>query len=316
LKKFIRIFLSLIVFTFALVSCTPPRAIQHSGKVTPHKQLTVGANFTANLTSHFARSLYKNVESIAQPLVNKDTLNISEQIIFLNKTALAYAIDPFGVGYDFYARYGLTPAVDMGYKLASGTHVLDARYQFMGSKGSISEPQQGLTHGSIGIQYSYKNYSLPEWSGLKLAQKILDFNLKRKDLIVPLVFSLAFGPEETYGSLATGIVYSHTFFNYGFENTRIYDTLNSISPVIVSAIHGKQNFGAMGAFLNLKLGYKFIYIIPAAALYYQNYKSYNLIDGTKAPFKGFSFVPSIGFQLNPTEISNAIKKKDKPQFSN
>ena len=60
----------------------------------------------------------------------------------------------------------------------------------------------------------------------------------------------------------------------------------------------------------------FICVIPAFAVYYQNYGTYKLIDGSEAKFKGFSFVPSIGFQINPTEISNALKKKQKASFDN
>jgi len=313
-KLKIKILLLLIFCIFYLLSCTPPRSIQNSGKVTPHKQFKAGADVTANLTSHFARSLYKNVESIAQPLINKDSINLDEQLIYLNKTALAYAIDPFGAGYGFYARYGILPDFDIGYKLASGSHVFDGVYQFMGSKGTISAPEEGMLHGSIGFQYSFKNYSLPDWSGLKLAQKILDFNMKRKDILIPLTVSVAIGPEETYGSVSLGIAYSHTFLNYGFGNSRIYDTLNSMSPEIIAAIHSKQNFSAWGTFFNIKLGYKFIYFIPACALYYQNFGNYNLIDGNTAGFKGISFVPSFGLQINPVEISNALKKKEKALY--
>ncbi len=313
LKPYI-LFLVSIISVYFIVSCTPPRAIINSGKVTPYKQVKVGGDFTGNLTTHFARSFYENIETIAKPLINKDSLNIDEQILYLNRTALAYAIDPFGAGYDFYVRYGVASGFDVGYKLASGTHVFDGQYQFMGSKGTVSEPADGMLHGSIGFEYGFKNYSLPNWKGLKLAQEILDFDLKRKDLLVPLIFSVAIGPEETYGSISCGIVYSHTFLNYGFGNSRIYDTLNSLSPEIVAAIHSKQNFSSLGTFFNFKLGYKYIYVIPAFAIYYQNYGKYNLIDGNQTGFKGFSLVPSFGLQINLTEVSGGLRKKDKASF--
>ena len=306
------LFFFILVF-MAVQACTPPRNVIHSGKVTPKGQVKVGADVTGNFTSHFARSLYKNVEAIVEPLVNKDSLQLDEQILNLNRTALAYAIDPFGAGYGFYARYGFTKGLDMGYRLASGTHVFDAMYQFAGSKGTIDEPEEGMLHGSIGFQYGFKNYSLPGWSDLKLAQKILDFNLKRKDILVPLIFSVGIGPEETYGAVSFGLAYSHTFLDYGFGNSRIYDTLNSVSPEIVASIHDKKHFPAWGAFFNLKLGYSFIYIIPACALYYQNYGTYNLIDGSTASFKGVSLTPSLGLQLNLMEIENLMKKNKKPK---
>jgi len=302
-------FIFLLFSVFIIASCTPPRAIYNSGKVTPHKQFKVGADFSANLTSHIARSLYDNVKSVATPLLTKDSLNLNDQITYLNKTALAYAIDPFGVGYGFYARYGVASRFDLGYKFTSGTHVFDGMYQFMGSTGTFEAPRKDVLNGSAGVQYSFKSYDLPSWSGLDKAQSVLGFNFKRKDLMIPLIFSLSLGEEETYGSVAFGCVYSRTFINYGFGNNRIYDTLNHHAPQLVNFLDVKNNFSAFGTFFNIKLGYKFIYVIPACALYYQNYGTYKLIDGSEAKFKGFSFVPSLGVQINPTEISKALKKK-------
>jgi len=312
--RFYKLLLFSAATTFLVYSCIPPRTIYNSGKTTPHKEVKAGFDFSGNFTSHFARNLYDNVEAIAKPLINKDSLSLDEQLIYLNKTALAYAIDPFGAGYGLYVRYGVAPGFDMGYKFSSGTHVFDGMYQFMGSKGSVSEPGEGFFNGSIGLQYSFRNYSLPDWSGLSMAQKVLDFELKRKDLLIPLIFSVAIGPEETYGSVAWGLVYSHSFISYGFNNQRIYDTISSMAPTLIEAFHNKQNYPAYGAFFNLKLGYKFIYIIPACALYYQNYRGYRMINGTDATFKGISLVPSIGFQLNPTQIPNALKKKQDPSY--
>ncbi len=304
-----RLIISLLLSIFIIASCTPPRAIYNSGKVTPHKQFKAGGDFSANFTSHIARSLYDNVKSVATPLITKDSLTLNEQIVYLNKTALAYALDPFGAGYGFYARYGLLPRFDLGYKFSSGTHVFDGMYQFMGSTGTFDAPQKNVLNGSIGVQYSFKNYDLPSWSGMDKAQSVLGFNFKREDLLVPVIFSLSFGDEETYGSLGFGCVYTKTFISYGFSNNRIYDTLNNHTPQLINFLDIKQNFSAFGVFVNLKLGYKFIYIIPSCALYYQNYGTYKLINGSEATFKGISFVPSIGVQINPTEISKALKKK-------
>ena len=205
-----RLIISLLLSIFIIASCTPPRAIYNSGKVTPHKQFKAGGDFSANFTSHIARSLYDNVKSVATPLITKDSLTLNEQIVYLNKTALAYALDPFGAGYGFYARYGLLPRFDLGYKFSSGTHVFDGMYQFMGSTGTFDAPQKNVLNGSIGVQYSFKNYDLPSWSGMDKAQSVLGFNFKREDLLVPVIFSLSFGDEETYGSLGFGCVYTKT----------------------------------------------------------------------------------------------------------
>ncbi|OPZ96759.1 MAG: hypothetical protein BWY70_01672 [Bacteroidetes bacterium ADurb.Bin408] len=51
----------------------------------------------------------------------------------------------------------------------------------------MDNPGTSFFNGSIGLQYSFRNYSLPDWSGLSLAQKVLSFELTRKDLLVPSI---------------------------------------------------------------------------------------------------------------------------------
>ncbi|OPZ96760.1 MAG: hypothetical protein BWY70_01673 [Bacteroidetes bacterium ADurb.Bin408] len=134
--------LLVVVSSFFVISCIPPRTIYNSGKATPHKEVKAGFDFSGNFTSHFARNLYDNVEDVAKPLINKDSLSLDEQLIYLNKTALAYAIDPFGGGYGLYVRYGAAQGFDVGYKFSSGTHVFDGMYHFLARKvrWTIPEP--------------------------------------------------------------------------------------------------------------------------------------------------------------------------------
>ncbi len=305
------IFLSFIGLGILIQSCTPPKSITQSGKVTPQGQVKVGMDYCINVPTHVVRSLYQNVDGIVTPLINEDTIILNDQLVKLNKTALAYAIEPIGFGYNFYGRYGIYKHFDVGYKYASGTHVIDAMYQFLGSTGSINEPGEKGMSGSIGIQYSSKKYELPDWSGLDKVQSVLGFEMKRKDLMIPVIFSLPFGTEEKVGNFSFGLAYMHTFLNYGFQSGRIYDTLNNAAPMIIQAIQGKKDYGSMGIFFNFKLGYKYAYFLPAFALYYQNYGSYTLIDGSSVKFKGFTYVPSLGIQINPTQIYYDIKKRKK-----
>ncbi|MDD3876251.1 MAG: hypothetical protein PHT69_06490 [Bacteroidales bacterium] len=293
----ILLFLIIVIFFFS-ESCTPPRAVFNSGKVTAHKNIVVGGDFSANISTHFAKELYNNIEGIVTPILNEDSIILDDQVLQLNKSAMAYALDPFGSGYGFYLRYGILPNTDIGYRYTSGTHVFDGRYQFLGT--SKNENENNNIHGSIGFQYSSKSYNLPSWSGLDKVQSLLDFEFNRKDMLFPLIFSLPFGSDEKYGSFGWGLVYSHSFIKYGINNENIYDTLNSVSPELIDFINQNQNFSSVGGFINLKLGYKFIYLVPSFAIYYQNYGNYMLLDGSQTKFKGFSFIPYIGIQVNPT----------------
>ncbi len=292
-------------------SCTPPKTITQSGKVTPKGQVKAGMDYSANVPTHVVRSIYDNVGSIVGPLLSKDTIYVDAQLMGLNRTALAYAIEPIGVGYHYYARYGILKKFDVGYKYASGTHTFDAMYQFMGSTGSINEPGEKKMCGSVGLQFSSKSYELPGWNGLNKAQTILGFEMNRKDFIIPLIFSIPFGPEETIGNFSFGMVYTRSFLNYGFKSNKIFDTVAQTAPVALQSLNNKANYGGVGIFFNLKLGYKYIYALPAFAMYYQNYGSFMLLDGSKAGFRGVTFVPSLGIQINPTQIYYDVRKRKK-----
>lgn len=310
--KHLNQFAFLIVCQLVFIcSCTPPKSITQSGKVTPKGHVKVGMDYSVNVPTHVVRSLYDNVGAIADPLLNKDSIFLDEQLIGLNRTALAYAIEPIGVGYHYYARYGFYKKFDAGYKYASGTHTFDAMYQFMGSTGTINEPGEKKMCGSIGLQFSSKKYELPGWKGLEKAQSVLGFEMKRKDFMIPLIFSVPFGPEETIGNFSFGMVYIHSFLNYGFKSNRIFDTLASATPINLQSLNNKRNYGAMGIFFNLKLGYKYVYILPAFAMYYQNYGRYRLLDGSEVKFRGMTFVPSLGIQISPTQIYSDVRKRKK-----
>lgn len=295
----------------SISSCSPPKAITLSGKVTPKGQVKMGLDYSVNASNHFAKSLYNNIGSIANSKLSQDTIILDEQLVNLNKTVLAYAIEPIGAGSNYYIRYGVVKHLDVGYKYASGTHTFDGMWQFTGSTGTINEPGETKMCGSIGLQFSSKKYELPSWSGLDKVQNLLGFEMKRKDFLVPLIFSKSFGKEETFGNISFGLVYIRSFFDYGFKTNNIYDTISSTAPTAIQALNGKRNFGSTGVFLNFKLGYKYIYFLPAFAMYYQNYGSYKLIDGNTVSFKGMTFVPSLGLQINPTQIYYDSKKRRK-----
>ena len=59
----------------------------------------------------------------------------------------------------------------------------------------------------------------------------------------------------------------------------------------------KRDFSSFGGFVNLKLGYRYFYVIPAVSLFYQNYGDYALLNGQSTSLSGFTVVPSLGFQL-------------------
>ncbi len=73
---------------------------------------------------------------------------------------------------------------------------------------------------------------------------------------------------------------------------KAYDTGTQV-PALPEQTHGYSSYGA---FANLKLGYKYVYVVPAFSLYYQNYGTFTLLDGSSASLSGWTFIPSIGLQ--------------------
>ncbi len=290
-----------------LYSCAAPRAITNSGKVTPHKQFRFGGNFSGNFSSSIATSLIDGAVTTATDLINEDTVKLEESITAIEKIALSYSLDPIGTGYDFYLRYGICKRLDAGYKFASGVHVFDAAFQFMGSTGTINKPEKSGMCGSIGFQFSKQSYDLP--FGLNKVQKFLGFELERKDFLFPLIFSAPIGEEEKYGAFSFGLAYNFSMIKYGFNPKNIYTHIaNSTDLVEVKPFNSKKNYHSFGMFINLKAGYKYIYVLGSIAMYYQDYGNYEILNQKFIHASGITIIPTIGLQFSIFEIPRFNKK--------
>lgn len=235
-------------------------------------------------------------ESAIEALSKKDSVYYGDQIKVATQAAVAYSLDPVGPTFDFYIRYGLAPRIDVGYKYASGVHVLDAMYQFMGPLGAQSRSAERW-YGSIGLQYAGQSSDILDKLFLTKLAPILDFKASRRDVLVPLVFSRSFGQDEEYGNISFGLAYNHTFLEYGLEPGRLYRKLNGRDVVQVEGLTRKQSYPSYGFFLNAKIGAKRVYLLPALSVYYQNYGTYELLENEQVSFSGLTIVPSLGLQI-------------------
>lgn len=283
-----------LAFTAA---CTAPRAVINSGKVTPKGQFKVGGDMVFNIGTRTISELGGAVKDEVAAAAGKDTVNYSQRFVRIQTAAIAYILDPVQPSTDFYIRYGALPRVDVGYKYGFGAHAFDAMYQFLGSTGTPENPQgqAGETSGSIGLQFATQRAKLPNVPFLDNVADLLNFRANRRDLMVPLIFSTSLGREEEIGAISYGVVYNHTFIRYGFEPTKVFvpGTNNKIG-----GLTAKNNFASFGAFVNGKFGYRYAYILPALAIYYQNYGSYQLLNqASTAKLKGLTIIPSLGMQF-------------------
>lgn len=274
------------VICTVIPACIAPRSMMDSGKVTPKKQIKIGASYSANFPTQTIKNVVEAAETLDNDTIYDDAFNRSARYLF------AYALDPLSVGVNYYARYGIIDRVDIGYKYAAGTHAFDAKYQFWGNLGPIGSEAKNTIYGSVGLQYSFNNYKLP--FGFDKIQERIGFDLKRKDILIPFIFSISLGPEERIGHISWGLAYNHTFLEYGFEPKEIYNIQTNLP---FTASHHKKNFAAIGAFVNMKVGYKYAYFLASFSAYYQNYGKFIMMDGSQVSFSGFTFVPSIGLQI-------------------
>lgn len=283
-------------------ACSAPRAIVATGKVTPQGEFRVGYNQGFNLATAPLSKAGTALKDAAGTAARKDTVGYGGAIKNLQAAALAYILDPVQPTADLSIRYGIAPRLDAGYKYAFGSHVFDAQYQLLGPTGSPENPGSGAvsgtTYASIGLQFATQRARLPSLPFLSDINSVLNLRASRNDLLVPLIISQSFGPEEEIGAISYGVVYAHSWVSYGFAPSNVYLSAQRIPELPLQS----RNFSSFGGFLNLKLGYRYFYVIPAISVFYQNYGEYALLNGASTSLSGVTFVPSLGFQLRiPTK---------------
>ena len=179
--------------------------------------------------------------------------------------------------------------------------MFDTQFQFLGPTGTPENPGVGATadvwYGSIGLQYAGQSSEWVDKLFLGKLQPLLQFSAKRRDVTIPIIFSKSFGIEEEKGSIAFGVVYNYTSIRYGFEPGRLFRKFGGDVERINSLME-KNSFGSYGLFVNGKLGFKYVYILPALTIYYQNYGDYKLLNNASYSYSGFTFIPSLGVQAS------------------
>jgi len=298
MKKTTYFFNALLILIIALAAgCSPSRTITASGKVTPQGKFKLGYNSAFNVATAPLAEIDDVTKAAVNAVKNRDSIYF-EDIASLSQGLLAYSLDPVGTTSEFYLRYGLAPRVDVGYKLASGAHVFDVMYQFLGATGTPSNPGPAGLYGSIGLQYSGQKSDLPSKLGLNVLSSVLNYELSRRDILIPLVFSHSFGPEEEIGNISWGLVYGHSFIKYGFAPSDLFIKYAGNRVEKLNPFTNKQNYSSFGGFLNGKIGYRYAYFVPSVSIYYQNYGTYDFFGIQSKSYKGVTIVPSLGLQLN------------------
>jgi hypothetical protein len=162
----------------------------------------------------------------------------------------------------------------------------------------VDDPGEPGMYGSIGLQYSGQKSDLSDKLFLNKLQTLFRFNATRRDVMIPLIFSHSFGEEESIGHIAYGVAYNHTFIRYGFEPTNIFvREVGNRTGRQIEGFSARENFGSYGVFVNGKIGYRFVYLLPSLSVFYQKYGTYALLNDQTVELKGLTFLPSLGIQV-------------------
>jgi hypothetical protein len=295
----------------AATACTAPRAVLTSGKTTPVGEFRGGTNTIFNIPTNTTGRLADVLADGVRELSSKDSINYIENATVLRnlqKAAISWALDPLSSTQDIYLRYGVARRFDVGARLAAGALVADAQYQLWGTTGDWRTPDKTAGgHGAVGLMFATQSADLPGRKALNVGSSLLDFKARRTDLLVPFTVSTPLGAEEEFGHVAAGVVIGRSFLRYKFKPTdRFYDAAGD--RVQIPEVDERKSFMTYGIFVNGKFGYRYVFVQPALAIYYQNYGTYDLIQFDKtqpAPrtsLKGATIVPSLGLQISiPTK---------------
>ena len=293
-----------VALSLLAASCTAPRAFTNTGKVTPQGEFRAGYDQGFNIASAPLAKAGSAVKEAASQAASQEKVDYTDATTQLQAAALAYVLDPVQTTADVYLRYGFAPRFDAGYKYTFGSHVFDAQYQLLGPTGTPENPgagaESGTLYASIGLQFATQRAKLPSLPFLSDINSVLNLRATRNDLIVPLTFSNSFGKEEEIGAISYGLVYAHSWVSYGFAPDKIYNGSAKVSELPLQ----RRNYSSFGGFVNLKIGYRYVYFIPAVSLFYQNYGDFALLNNQSTSLSGITVVPSIGLQLRIPNFSN------------
>ncbi|MDX5321963.1 MAG: hypothetical protein LPK45_12535, partial [Bacteroidota bacterium] len=281
-------------------SCSVPKVINESGRVTPRGQVTGGASYMMNISTASSLQIGETLWNGIENYQAADTIQYDALLKDINSSLIAYALDPaFAQGAQFYFRVGVVNRLELGYLRASKTNMFHANYQFLGFDKDPEVLAKKRWFGAVGLRYSSQSFNLPK--KFAQVQAIFDYRYSRKDWIMPVVFSYSFGPEEQYGSVSFGAIFGRHYMNYSVLPENIFND----QGFQLRGVEKKNAYNSVGLFVNVKAGYRFIYIIPSLSVYYQNYGEYPMLDKSTVTYKGLTLVPGISLQLNTVR-----KKKD------
>ncbi|MGL1933658.1 MAG: hypothetical protein OCD01_01490 [Fibrobacterales bacterium] len=295
--------LVLLSLTLLLTQCAAPRYNSQSAKVTSKGDFKVGIDMSPNIPLNTIGVVTGEMKNAVGEL-DSDTNNVErDRLHDLSELVVAQSVDPISMGTGFYVRYGLFNGFDLGFTYAGGVKVYDMQYQFMGSTAGIGSETKDDMYGSFGLQYSSQDYDLPSIAGK--VQSILGYEFSRYDILGRLVFGNSLGPDEKYGSINYGLAMNYTSLTYGFKRFGSVgiikmaedDSEESITKSLDPIPEQESGFVSYGPFVNVKAGYKHVFLVLSLSIYNQDYGEFAVLNNDTVEMDGVTIIPSFGLQV-------------------
>ncbi|MDB5050310.1 MAG: hypothetical protein JWO30_3381 [Fibrobacteres bacterium] len=296
-----------IVPTLALAlltaACTAPRSVLLSPEALPKGRWEAGAGMDFNVPTQTSDALsdglkqgvgmlYDDVSSHDVTAISADSLNV------FAKALVAYSVDPLGAQPGLFIRYGFWPRLDGGYHYTGGAHAFDLRWQFLGAKaGDTLASGQSAWQASVGAQYSWQSFDLPSVAGLDKLQEILQYEFKRKDILIPLMVGRPFGEHGRYGGFGVGAAYNLSFVQYGSDVVKLVEQKSDGTTAAFAPLRGDKTISSYGGFANVRAGYRWVYLVAAMSAYWQDYGEFDLFGGKSVELKGWTYLPSAALEF-------------------
>lgn len=289
-------FLLLISISLFTLSCTAPRAIKDSGQVTEKGKFKIGIHTALNISTSTTKLLSKDLIQSLEDLIAEDTIVFDSTYTDYSKGVLAYSLDPFSMSNELYIFYGIYKNFDIGFSYSNGNPIYQIGYQFLGasSESEKENTNNQPINGTFALQYSSQEYELPSYFGT--IQGVLGYHFERTDYLAQFRFSNSLGPSEKYGALSYGGLLGYTSVSYGFD-TRGKIIKKASGEILDPIPEVSSNSFNYGAYVNAKLGYKWVYLIMGLTTYYQDYGQLEMLNNEKIKINGFIFAPSFGLQF-------------------
>lgn len=292
-------FSAAIALSLLASACTAPRSVLHSPDALAKGRWQAGANMDINIPTQTAKSMYggldKGVEALYERVARDTVAAITaDSLNDFAEALVAYSVDPLSAQTGLFLRYGMLSHFDGGYHFSGGAHAFEVRWQFLG-------PAAGDTvagspwRGSVGLQYGWQSFELP--SVLGKLQKILSYEFKRKDILVPLMLGKPFGAQGRYGSFAFGGAYNLAFIEYGSSMLKLVERKADGSTQAFAPLSGKKSISSYGAFANIRGGYRWVYLVGSMSAYWQDYGEFRLFGGKTAALSGWTYLPSAALEF-------------------